>query len=64
MEAQVGLESLPWIKKVKDEQVEFIIILDMSGSMCGTPWSQVQVNFYEIFLQTLLAWFKSKHSLK
>jgi uncharacterized protein with von Willebrand factor type A (vWA) domain len=45
LEAQVGLESLPWMKKVKDEQVEFIIILDMSGSMSGTPWSQVQVIF-------------------
>jgi hypothetical protein len=45
LEAQVKLEALPWIKKVKDEKVEFVIILDMSGSMAGTPWSQVQVPF-------------------
>ena len=43
VESRISLDVLPWIKKIKDEEVEFVIILDMSGSMAGTPWSQVQV---------------------
>jgi hypothetical protein len=31
------------LSKIKDEVAEFVVILDMSGSMSGTPWSQVQV---------------------
>ena len=54
LEAQVKLEALPWIKKVKDEKVEFVIILDMSGSMAGTPWSQVQVNFLYYYALNIL----------
>ena len=42
LEANVPVSQLPWLEQVKDEEVEFLLVLDRSGSMGGNPWAQVQ----------------------
>ena len=42
LKAEINNEKLPWLKDVRDEKVEFLVILDKSGSMDGRPWRQVQ----------------------
>ena len=40
--AEADRFELPWLAQVEDEEVEFLVILDRSGSMSGSPWKQVQ----------------------
>ena len=42
LEAKVKIDRFPWLESVKNEEVEFILALDKSGSMSGRPWKQVQ----------------------
>ena len=42
LEAQIDNTQIPWLQTIKNENVEFLVILDKSGSMGGRPWTQVQ----------------------
>ena len=42
LESTVQVADFPWLQNIKDEEVEFIVILDRSSSMNGQPWKQVQ----------------------
>ena len=42
LEAEVNVNKFSWLEAVTNEEVEFILILDNSGSMNGSPWKQVQ----------------------
>ena len=42
LESSVKIADFPWLQNIKDEEVEFIVILDRSTSMQGKPWKQVQ----------------------
>ena len=48
LESTVQIEDYPWIKNIKDEEVEFLVILDRSSSMNGQPWKQVQDSMIKI----------------
>ena len=40
--AEIDNKQIPWLQNIKNENVEFLVILDKSGSMGGRPWTQVQ----------------------
>ena len=48
LDASVGISNFPWLQKVKDEEVKFVVILDRSGSMGGKPWNQVRTVYTNI----------------
>ena len=40
--SQIKKGDIPWLEKVQNERVNFLVALDGSGSMAGRPWQQVQ----------------------
>ena len=42
LNAEIANSKIPWLQEIKDENVEFLVVLDKSGSMAGKPWRQVQ----------------------
>uniref|UniRef100_A0A6C0JE23 VWA domain-containing protein n=1 Tax=viral metagenome TaxID=1070528 RepID=A0A6C0JE23_9ZZZZ len=43
LSSKVDYETFPWLKRVKDEEVNFIFILDNSGSMRDRPWNRFKM---------------------
>lgn len=37
-----NVSNIPGLQEIQDEEIEFLLILDRSGSMDGNPWRQVQ----------------------
>jgi uncharacterized protein YegL len=48
LSSEIQVDKFPWLQQVREEAVEFVLILDMSGSMSGKPWSQVQTAMTKI----------------
>jgi hypothetical protein len=50
LKAEANVDDVPWLKDLRDEEVELVLILDRSIFMEGRPWVQAQVHTQYIYL--------------